>query len=184
MKNCKYDTSTMELSGWAREDYPSQDLWTLISTHTNHITPARILYLWPFTWFYPTWKTRTRVGMLFIDFNFLEAFCCLICQTLVHKLNQRRLGSSICIWILDLLSNRLQRVRINCRLSCSNILNTGVCTEPSAVHNAHPQLCHQRSQQPHHHTWCQKPSSPRTMRQPTERKWDSLRSGASQLCFS
>lgn len=69
--------------------------------------------------------------------NTLKCCPCLssiIPQTLVHKQNWLRLSSLICNWILNILSNRAQTVRVQDIWSCAITLNTLGCTESFAKH--------------------------------------------------
>ncbi|KAK3513993.1 hypothetical protein QTP70_001267 [Hemibagrus guttatus] len=65
----------------------------------------------------------TYVRMLFIDFS--SAFTTIIPQHLIEKLNLLGLNTSLCNWILDFLTGRLQSVRIGNSFSSTNTLSTG-----------------------------------------------------------
>ncbi|KAK3530008.1 hypothetical protein QTP86_009388 [Hemibagrus guttatus] len=65
----------------------------------------------------------TYVQMLFIDFS--SAFSTIIPQHLIEKLSLLGLNTSLCNWILDFLTGRLQLVRIGNRFSSTTTLSTG-----------------------------------------------------------
>ncbi len=65
---------------------------------------------------------NTYFRMLFVDFS--SAFNTLISHKLVHKLISLGLSTSLCSWIMDFLTNRLQNVRIGNLTSSTIILNT------------------------------------------------------------
>ena len=68
-------------------------------------------------------QSNTYVRMLFVDFS--SAFNTVIHHTLIRKLGNLGLGSSLCAWIWDFLRNRPQRVRMGDRTSSTLTLNTG-----------------------------------------------------------
>ncbi len=61
--------------------------------------------------------------MLFIDFS--SAFNTIIPQQLTHKLVQLGLNTSLCKWLLDILTGRPQAVRVGINTSSTITLNTG-----------------------------------------------------------
>ncbi|KAI2667011.1 hypothetical protein H4Q32_029349 [Labeo rohita] len=63
------------------------------------------------------------VRMLFIDFS--SAFNTIIPQQLINKLNLLGLNTSLCNWILDFLTGRLQSVRVGHNTSSTTTLSTG-----------------------------------------------------------
>ncbi len=63
------------------------------------------------------------VRMLFIDFS--SAFNTIIPQQLINKLNLLGLNNSLCNWILDFLTGRLQSVRVGHNTSSTTTLSTG-----------------------------------------------------------
>ncbi|XP_051881682.1 uncharacterized protein LOC127575722 [Pristis pectinata] len=65
----------------------------------------------------------TYVRLLFIDYS--SVFNTIIPSKLVTKLQDLGLNTSLCNWILDFLTNRLQSVRIGSNTSGTIILNTG-----------------------------------------------------------
>ncbi|KAK3514970.1 hypothetical protein QTP86_020616 [Hemibagrus guttatus] len=65
----------------------------------------------------------TYVRMLLIDFS--SAFNTIIRQHLIEKLNLLGLNTSLCNWILDLLTGRPQLVRIGNSFSSTTTLSTG-----------------------------------------------------------
>ncbi len=68
-------------------------------------------------------RGNTNVRMLFVDFS--SAFNTVSLHKLIQKLSSLGLGSSLCTWILDFLSNRPQKVRMGDLTSSTLILNTG-----------------------------------------------------------
>ena len=76
------------------------------------------------------------VRLLFLDFS--SAFNTIIPQKLVSKLAGLGTSSSLCNWVLDFLTCRPQRVRVNKSISATITLNTGspprLCAQPTAVH--------------------------------------------------
>ncbi|KAI5615843.1 gastrula zinc finger protein XlCGF28.1-like [Silurus asotus] len=64
----------------------------------------------------------TYVRMLFIDFS--SAFNTIISQHLIKKLSLLGLNTSLCNWILDLLTGRPQAVRIGNRISSTTTQST------------------------------------------------------------
>ncbi|KAF0040565.1 hypothetical protein F2P81_006463 [Scophthalmus maximus] len=66
---------------------------------------------------------NSYVRMLFIDFS--SAFNTIIPQQLICKLDQLGLSTSLCNWLLDLLSGRPQAVRVGSNTSRTTILSTG-----------------------------------------------------------
>ena len=62
--------------------------------------------------------------MLFIDFS--SAFNTVIPQHLVNKLSTVGISTSLCNWLLDFLTNRLQTVRVGKNSSETTIINMGV----------------------------------------------------------
>lgn len=67
---------------------------------------------------------RTHVRMLFVDFS--SAFNSISPSRLVNKLQRLQLGTSLCLWIKDFLTNRPQHVLMGTSTSSTIILNTGV----------------------------------------------------------
>ncbi|KAK1791082.1 hypothetical protein P4O66_002119 [Electrophorus voltai] len=65
----------------------------------------------------------TYVRMLFIDFS--SAFNTIVPQHLIGKLSLLGLNTSLCNWILDFLTGRLQSVRIRSSTSNTTTLSTG-----------------------------------------------------------
>lgn len=68
-------------------------------------------------------KQGSYARLLFVDFS--SAFNTILPDRLVTKLVGRGLPSSICIWILDFLTNRSQRVRVDSHTSATITLSTG-----------------------------------------------------------
>ena len=68
-------------------------------------------------------EKNTHVRMLFLDFS--SAFNTIIPQHLVCKLGHLGLGTPLCNWLLDFLTNRTQSVRVNNNSSSVISLNTG-----------------------------------------------------------
>ncbi|KAK3557635.1 hypothetical protein QTP70_032302 [Hemibagrus guttatus] len=66
---------------------------------------------------------NTYVRMLFIDIS--SAFNTIIPQHLIEKLSLLGTNTSLCYWILDFLTGRLQSVRIRNSISSTTTLNTG-----------------------------------------------------------
>lgn len=62
--------------------------------------------------------------MLFIDFS--SVFNTVIPQHLVDKLSKIGINTSLCNWLLDVLTNRPQTVRVGNNSSATTITNTGV----------------------------------------------------------
>ncbi|KAK0132238.1 RNA-directed DNA polymerase from mobile element jockey [Merluccius polli] len=67
---------------------------------------------------------QTYIRMLFVDFS--SAFNSISPSRLINKLHQLQLGTSLCLWIKDFLTNRPQHVRMGSSTSSTIILNTGV----------------------------------------------------------
>ena len=67
---------------------------------------------------------NSHARMLFIDFS--SAFNTVIPQHLVDKLSKIGISTSLCNWLLDFLTNRLQTVRVGNNSSATTIINTGV----------------------------------------------------------
>ncbi|KAK1796834.1 hypothetical protein P4O66_000922 [Electrophorus voltai] len=68
-------------------------------------------------------KKGTYIRMLFIDFS--SAFNIIVPQHLIGKLSLLGLNTSLCNWILDFLTVRLQFVRIGSSTSNTTTLSTG-----------------------------------------------------------
>uniref|UniRef100_A0A6I8PZ49 Reverse transcriptase domain-containing protein n=1 Tax=Xenopus tropicalis TaxID=8364 RepID=A0A6I8PZ49_XENTR len=68
-------------------------------------------------------QRNTYVRMLFIDYS--SAFNTIVPSRLVMKLRDLNIGSSLCCWILDFLTNRPQVVRIGNITSSTLTLSTG-----------------------------------------------------------
>ncbi len=68
-------------------------------------------------------KKNTYVRMLFVDFS--SAFNTIIPQHLVSKLGPLGLGTPLCNWLLDFLTERPQFVRIGNHTSSVISLSTG-----------------------------------------------------------
>ncbi len=92
------------------------------------------------------------VRMLFIDFS--SAFNTIIPQQLINKLNLLGLSNSLCNWILDFLTGRLQSVRVGHNTfehyHTEHRCPTRLCAQPAALHAADPRLHCQVQLQPHH----------------------------------
>ncbi|XP_049579031.2 uncharacterized protein [Syngnathus scovelli] len=71
----------------------------------------------------PTWRERTHVRLLFVDFS--SAFNTIVPQRLICKLDELGLSTSLCNWILDFLCQRPQVVRVGDKISASITLSTG-----------------------------------------------------------
>jgi hypothetical protein len=69
-----------------------------------------------------TWTKGTPVRMLFIDYS--SAFNTIVPSKLITKLRTPRLNTSLCNWILGLLTGHPQVVRVG-NTSATLILNTG-----------------------------------------------------------
>ncbi|KAI4903872.1 hypothetical protein NFI96_022133, partial [Prochilodus magdalenae] len=67
---------------------------------------------------------NSYVRMLFIDFS--SAFNTVIPSKLIYKLSQLGISTSLCNWILDFLTDRLQSVKLDKLFSSTITLNTGV----------------------------------------------------------
>ncbi|KAI5609490.1 gastrula zinc finger protein XlCGF28.1-like [Silurus asotus] len=76
--------------------------------------------------------------MLFIDFS--TAFNTIIPQHLIEKLSLLALNTSLCNWILDLLTKRPQSLRIGNSISSTTTLSTGAPRAVCSVLGA-PQGC-------------------------------------------
>lgn len=63
------------------------------------------------------------VRLLFVDFS--SAFNTILPHRLVSKLEAIGLSNSTCLWVLDFLSERSQRVRVGSHMSTALSLNTG-----------------------------------------------------------
>jgi hypothetical protein len=68
-------------------------------------------------------KRNIYVRMLFIDYS--SAFNTIVVSKLITKLRTLGLNTSLCNWILDFLTGRLQVVRVGNNTSATLILNTG-----------------------------------------------------------
>ncbi len=68
-------------------------------------------------------KRNTYVRMLFVDYS--SAFNTTVPSKLVVKLQALGLNNSLCSWILDFLTGRLQVVRVGSNISSLLTLNTG-----------------------------------------------------------
>ncbi|KAK3522309.1 hypothetical protein QTP86_002559 [Hemibagrus guttatus] len=68
-----------------------------------------------------TWTIRTHM----YECCFSSAFNSIIRQHLIEKLNLLGLNTSLCNWILDLLTGRPQLVRIGNSFSSTTTLSTG-----------------------------------------------------------
>jgi hypothetical protein len=77
-------------------------------------------------------KRNTYVKMLFIEYS--SAFNTIVPSKLINKLRNLGLNTSLCNWILDILTGRPQVERV-CNTSATLILNTGA---PSGVHAQPP----------------------------------------------
>ena len=74
-------------------------------------------------------KSNTEVRMLFIDYS--SAFNTIVPVKLITKLRTLGLNTSLCNFILDLLTGRPQVVRVGNNTSATLIFNT---VAPSGVH--------------------------------------------------
>ena len=68
-------------------------------------------------------KRNTYVRMLFIDYS--SAFNTLVPSKLINKLRTLGLNTSLCYWILDILTGRPQVVRVGNNTSATLNFNTG-----------------------------------------------------------
>ncbi len=66
---------------------------------------------------------NTYVRMLFIDYS--SAFNTIVPSKLVPKLIDLGLCNTICRWLHDFLTDRLQTVRVGTRYSSTTVINTG-----------------------------------------------------------
>ena len=82
-------------------------------------------------------RPATYVRVLFIDFS--SAFNTIVPTKLFDKLLALGINHSLCLWILDFLSNRRQVVKIGNMLSGTKTLNTGapkaVFYQPFSLHS-------------------------------------------------
>lgn len=69
-------------------------------------------------------EPNNYVRMLFVDVS--SAFNTVISHKLVHKLDILGFDSSLCAWVLDILTDRPQQLRIGDWTSSFLILNTGI----------------------------------------------------------
>lgn len=69
-------------------------------------------------------EPNNYVRMLFVDVN--SAFNTVIPHKLVHKQDILGFDSSLCVWVLDILTDRPQQVRIGDGTSSTLFLNTGI----------------------------------------------------------
>ena len=98
----------------------------------NRSTDEAILNRTPHCPFSPGQKEHVR--MLFIDYR--SAFNTIVPSKLITKLRTQGLNTSLCNWILDVLTGRPQVVRVGNNTSATLILNTGargVCLVPSCT---------------------------------------------------
>jgi gmma-aminobutyric acid receptor subunit gamma/cGMP-dependent protein kinase 2 len=75
-------------------------------------------------------KRNTYVRMLFIDYS--SAFNTIVPLKLITKPRTMGLNTSLCNWIQDFLTGRLQVVRVGNSTSATLILNTGGPSEVRA----------------------------------------------------
>lgn len=68
-------------------------------------------------------EPNSSVWMLFV--NVSSSFNTVIPHKLMHKLDILGFDSSLCAWVLDILTDRPQQVRIGDRTSSTLILTTG-----------------------------------------------------------
>src|SRR4029434_6426129 len=73
----------------------------------------------------------TYLRMLFIDYS--SAVNTIIPDILVSKLTALGLSPSICAWIKDFLTNRLQTVKLGPHHHAQHWLSTRLCAEPTTV---------------------------------------------------
>ncbi len=95
-----------------------------------------------FTLLSPTWKIRTPVRMLFVDYS--SAFNTIVPATLVAKLQTLGINRSLCSCILDFLTGRCQVVRMGNNTSSPQILNTGApqgCILSPLMYSLYTQDC-------------------------------------------
>ncbi len=95
-----------------------------------------------FTLLSPTWKIRTPVRMLFVDYS--SAFNTIVPATLVAKLQTLGINRSLCSCILDFLTGRSQVVRMGNNTSSPQILNTGApqgCILSPLMYSLYTQDC-------------------------------------------
>ena len=82
-------------------------------------------------------KRKNYVRMLFIDYSSAFNINTIVPKKLITKLRILGLNTSLCNWILDLLTGRPQVVRVGNNTSTTLILNTGApqvaCSVPSCT---------------------------------------------------